>query len=155
MSVDGTHLAATLPTASNHVATKAYVDAATGGGSYAGKTPTSYTGDLGGILGANAKCQAAFAGSHMCSANEIAKVGSAPIAAGWSRCEDIASISVGMTCDGFTTGASVGSFGTADCGGWTYSTAGGSPNWYDGGAFNGSSFTFSACSTSQPIHCCK
>ncbi len=34
---------------------------------FAGYTPTSFTGSLGGWVGANAKCNAAFAGSSLCT----------------------------------------------------------------------------------------
>jgi len=38
---------------------------------YAGATPTTYTGNLGGIAGANAKCAAAFPGSRMMRFSEM------------------------------------------------------------------------------------
>lgn len=56
-----------LPTATNHLATKAYVDSAVvaaggggGGSATCGTTRTIYNGDLGGFSGADAKCVADF-----------------------------------------------------------------------------------------------
>lgn len=40
-------------------------------GRYVGKTPASYDGNAGGYAAANALCDAAFDGSHLCSAREI------------------------------------------------------------------------------------
>ena len=54
------------------------------GYTFAGFTPQSYDGNLGGILGANAKCAAAFSGSHFCTKREYSWIGSpvAPSTAG-------------------------------------------------------------------------
>lgn len=69
------NIIANSPTAANQVATKGYVDAATAGVQYMGRTTTAYTGNLGGIAGANAKCQLNYAGSHICSQDEMARSG--------------------------------------------------------------------------------
>ena len=37
---------------------------------FAGYTPTAFTGNLGGFVGANAKCEAAFAGSSLCTVTD-------------------------------------------------------------------------------------
>jgi hypothetical protein len=63
------------PVAASDAATKAYVDAADGGVTWAGYTASSYTGNLGGILGMHAKCRADYAGSHACSYEEIIGLG--------------------------------------------------------------------------------
>jgi len=72
-----TNPTAATPTSASHVATKAYVDAAAGGGGpeYKGLTGSSYTGDLGSFGGANAKCNSAFPGSHICTVTEFVKTG--------------------------------------------------------------------------------
>ena len=62
------------PIASTDAATKAYVDAAGSCSTvptFEGFTTTKYTGDLGGFSGANAKCNSEFAGSHICSYEEL------------------------------------------------------------------------------------
>jgi len=79
----------TAPTNDSDAATKKYVTdtvAAAGGGvQFMGVTSTSYTGSQGGLDGANAKCAANFAGSHLCSAEEWLRSGStvAPTASCW------------------------------------------------------------------------
>ncbi len=56
---------------------------------YMGLTAASYTGNLGGPLGANAKCNAAYAGSHMCNQRELLKAGVTSLggAAAWVTCD--------------------------------------------------------------------
>lgn len=44
---------------------------------FRGFTSATFTGDLGGVAGANAKCHAAFAGSHLCTDREYQWSGSA------------------------------------------------------------------------------
>jgi hypothetical protein len=63
------------PVAASDAATKAYVDAAGGAPTWAGYTPSSYNGNLGGTLGMHAKCRTAYAGSHACTYEEIVDLG--------------------------------------------------------------------------------
>ena len=64
------------PVDDDDVATKKYVDAQISGGvQWAGYTPSSYTGNLGGPKGAHQKCNNAYPGSHWCSVDEIMKLG--------------------------------------------------------------------------------
>ena len=63
------------PIDDDDVATKAYVDAHSGEVKWAGYTSSTYTGNLGGLKGANQKCDAEYPGSHWCSLEEIMKLG--------------------------------------------------------------------------------
>lgn len=51
--------------------------------SYAGATPTTYNGNLGGIAGANAKCANAFPGSRMMRLSELVYFASSMSNTGW------------------------------------------------------------------------
>ena len=53
----------------------AYVTADAGGVSWAGYTASTYTGALTGLLGANAKCDTDYDGSHWASLDELMKLG--------------------------------------------------------------------------------
>ena len=66
------------PTASNDAATKGYVDAALRSTClrWAGYTTATYNGNLGGLIGAEQKCNASWPGSHWLSMREILKLGS-------------------------------------------------------------------------------
>jgi hypothetical protein len=50
---------------------------------YMGTTPSTYTGNLGGIIGANNKCSAAFPGSRFMKASEAVYFYSGIIDSGW------------------------------------------------------------------------
>ena len=76
------------PTAGSDCATKDYVDASSGGTTFAGYTPTTYDGNLGGQLGGSQKCHAAFPGSHMCEWKEIVTIpGFTATQIAWIRAE--------------------------------------------------------------------
>jgi|SRR3990167_3351415 len=65
-----------LPLNASDVATKAYVDAAGGGSfAFAGYTAQAYDGNLGGLKGANDKCESNFPGSHWASIDELSRLG--------------------------------------------------------------------------------
>ncbi len=73
-----------------HIANKQYVDtavAAAGGVTYAGLTPTTYDGNLGGIKGAYAKCAIAFPGSRMATGSEAIKLAGSITGSGWVNCD--------------------------------------------------------------------
>lgn len=67
---------AASPIASDDVATKGYVDALAGGLQWMGYTASAYTGNLGTVKGANAYCDANYAGSHWASFDEVVRLGS-------------------------------------------------------------------------------
>ena len=71
------------PVNGTDAANKAYVDAASAGVQYMGLTPTTYNGNLGGVPGANAKCDAAFHGSHFCTTTDIIHTSTPTFSAGW------------------------------------------------------------------------
>lgn len=119
--VSATYISTTLvqasgtPTANNHLATKAYVDAAVaaaGGGrpTYMGATGSSYDGSLGGgtIMGVqrgNALCNAAYSGSRMLLSSDIAKTDfTTPISVslGWVHCDILNGSGTSYECNGFT-----------------------------------------------------
>ena len=88
------------PTATSSVATKGYVDA-TSGASFAGYTATTYTGNLGGLTGANAKCKAEFAGSHFCSVYEFSETGNTTNPSANARINAIDSYDYSLLYSGF------------------------------------------------------
>jgi hypothetical protein len=66
-----------------------------GGPTYLGLTPTTYTGNLGGYIGANAKCVAAFGtGARMMTLGDSKKIGRTTNypGEGWMDCEESMSI---------------------------------------------------------------
>lgn len=70
------------PTNAQDIATKEYVDNATRT-RYAGTTPAVSTGNLGGMTGANSKCDGNYSGSHMCTVEEIVRSGETSLSSGW------------------------------------------------------------------------
>lgn len=111
-----------------------------GGGkpsSYAGATPTTYNGAMGGIAGANAKCVAAFgAGTRMMRYPEIVFFASSMSASGWIFVETEWGnyVTHGGGCYGFTS----------------------SNNLYNGYAADGTSSPIGAsCNALKKIHCVK
>lgn len=73
---------------------------------YMGKTTATFTGNLGGALGANAKCQVDFPGSHFCNYSEFLQTGEAgAIGSLW------------LSGIGFAIGGS--SYATEGCRGWS------------------------------------
>ncbi len=142
------------PTADSDAATKGYVDAATIGITYKGTTATSYTGNLGGAGGANAKCQISYSGSHMCRQSEMISAGVTSVSTGWVNCEAVdlslnsADNSI-LYCEMVTT--NFGLFPGGPCGGWL-DTSVGQVGAIVGGPLNG---WYSACTSALPVHCCK
>ncbi|MFZ5442324.1 MAG: hypothetical protein ACOZQL_20110 [Myxococcota bacterium] len=67
-------------------ALSSYVGDRVEGFTFAGYTAVAYTGALGGTAGANQKCHAEFAGSHLCNDHEYQLIGTAspiPAAGAW------------------------------------------------------------------------
>ena len=80
---------------------------------YMGATPSTYTGNLGGIIEANIKCSAAFPGSRFMKASEAVYLYSSVPAVGWVLADvnsylGIANsdIFTGGGCEGYTAGGS-------------------------------------------------
>ncbi|MCL5017218.1 MAG: hypothetical protein M1155_00930 [Patescibacteria group bacterium] len=138
LEVNG-NIIASVPTASNQVATKGYVDGLAGV-KYVGLTTTTYTGNLGGIIGANDKCNSFSAGSHMCAFDEILKSGqhTSLSATGWMQNPD------GYTC------AVSGSL--ANCNGWTTNSGADFGNVY---LATSAYLSIDGCDMQHGIHCCK
>lgn len=75
---------ATPATPASDVASKADVDAtADGGVQYMGLSAPPQTGDLGGVPGANAKCDSLFTGSHFCTTTDIVRASTTTLEEGW------------------------------------------------------------------------
>jgi hypothetical protein len=116
---------------------------------FAGFTPTSYVGGLGGRVSAHALCDAAFTGAHLCHASEYMLTNSAspvPATSAW--------LDPSVQPNGTLTTLSSplfgrGSAGTA-CGNWTLSGSGnvGSLVTVDGVIITGT------CNVGRPIACC-
>ena len=105
--------------------------------SYAGATPTTYTGNLGGIEGANAKCAAAFPGSRMMKASEIVWFASSMVTSSAWVFDDI-----GALLPSHTYGEGGGCLGYSMAGSTTYGLNHGS------GSLRGE-----FCNTTARIHC--
>lgn len=148
------------PTANSDVATKSYVDAA-GGGSLTWKGYTSsYTGALGYIKGANAKCESAYSGSHWASYEEIMQLGanypwssSAWIRDGIKNYGYYSDGSVGakiyaVTADGYST-LTESNEQSLTCDAWLHAYSGQS-----GPLLSSSGYIkFSTCDWSYPLAC--
>lgn len=144
------------PIAASDVATKAYVDAAARGVQYMGVTPASYTGNLGRIPGANAKCDSAYAGSHFCHLDEVFSTSTSTFALGWVRSNAVprytTTPSTVYDCSGGGAYRQVGYSGSNDCycADWLGATNGNS-----GSVLSGNFFTANTCDKVNPLHCCK
>ncbi|MGX1100891.1 hypothetical protein [Amorphus sp. MBR-141] len=143
---DGTMTAAP-PVADNNVATKAYVDSAisvVGASGGAGTTPIckrtwqSYSGDLGGLSGAHAKCAAEFgAGWHFGEMSQLGSLNTIVDRLGW-----VHEPSVGP-CGGHSDPYTVttGNGAVSDVGGTTYKAV-----W---------DYRASNCNATHPLWCCN
>lgn len=113
-----------------------------GGSTFAGYTTTTYTGALGGLTGANAKCQSEFSGSHFCNVNEFVKTGNTvnPTVKAWI---------LSNSADSLGTGSSTYSY--YGCAGWVMGIAG-----YGAGYITtGGRFLVQTCDTLSSLTCCK
>jgi hypothetical protein len=142
------NIAASPPTADDHVATKAYVDASSGGGgpSFAGYTATTYDGNIGGIIGMNAKCELEYPGSHACTYDEIIRLGASfpNTVAAW--------IIDGTLVSGTRDGSDAYSVGYPNCVGWHYNTSN-----YRGAYIHPTygGLILVTCDASRSIPCCE
>ena len=157
-----------VPTANDQAANKAYVDtavAAAGGGgvTYLGATTTTYTGNLGGVVGANNKCVSQFGtGARMMRLHEVELINpTLTLAAGWanSHCTSQFTISgdIGVFCDGrfYFIGSTNPAFAISltTCQLWASasSAAKGTVLQLSGGE----SRYLDTCNVAKPIHCVK
>ena len=103
-----------------------------------GSTTVSYNGNLGGIIGANQKCQVDFPGSHMCTTSELMRSGTNITGSNrWLFCDSAMQQSAGVThggCDSFTSNSS-SQYGTV--------------------ISSGDGLTAGACDFGKMIACCK
>ncbi|MGX1101465.1 hypothetical protein [Amorphus sp. MBR-141] len=139
---DGTMTAAP-PVADNNVATKAYVDSAisvVGASGGAGTTPIckrtwlTYTGDLGGLSGAHAKCAAEFGAGWRFG--ELSQLGSlSTLVEVQGRIHEPSYASCGGGGDPYTETAGQGAVPMAAAAAWKYSLL--------------------SCTTKYPLWCCN
>jgi len=109
---------------------------------YVGKTSTGFDGNQGGYAGADSKCNAAFSGSHVCSADEIIR---------GNRCgPPYPSSNLWHNSYNSAKGADLidgAALTTNDCLGWTSSSATNGGNIIWGGNYK--------CSRAVDFACCK
>lgn len=120
---------------------------------YMGRTTATNNGDLGGITGANTKCQVDYPNSHICTQAEVIASGVTSIAGdGWILCNNIsyAGGSGWYTCETTTKSFSDTSAMPA-CSGYTVSSG------IQGLLMNtnGDVSYGTNCGTAKTIHCCK
>jgi prepilin-type N-terminal cleavage/methylation domain-containing protein len=162
LTVAGVISGVSTPVASTDAANKAYVDASGGVETrYVGKT-TSTVGGMGFIVGANAGCNNAFAGSHMCSTDDLSKVASSSFTTrAWITPSNFwvgDSTWTTVTCGSPALNMSGDTYFVppynCTCINWNNGTAS-----YKGMSFGGACGTNSpclaACNSSLPVLCCK
>jgi hypothetical protein len=95
--------AGSAPTHPDQVVNKRYVDALSAGPRFMGATAISYTGALGGFIGANAKCDLDYPGSHFCTGDDMVRSGmkSPPASRMWVMRD---SFHAGSSCNTWTDG---------------------------------------------------
>lgn len=109
---------------------------------FVGFTSVSYTGDLGGFVGANAKCRAQYAGASLCTESEFARGEpdfGAPVGGAWID---------------FDRDAATGARSTTPCnngnGPWTHSGNSDSAGFLSPTGYS----TSTTCTASKPLTCC-
>ena len=117
---------------------------------FVGFTVATYTGDLGGIQGAHAKCSAEFAGSHLCTDREYEVVASAapvPVSGAWIDGARYISTSMpSATPRDRETGYT--------CGSWRQTSGYYSGSIIPTGEYS-TSTTSTSCGTVRPLACCR
>ncbi|MEW6433717.1 MAG: hypothetical protein AB1730_19595 [Myxococcota bacterium] len=120
------------------------------GYSFAGFTTMSYSGDLGGIQGAHAKCDAQYSGAHLCTWREYELIGSSaavPAAGAWID-------------DARYTSSSAPTVTPRDrengyaCDNWR-STSSYNAGWIDVQGLYTTAYQANACATVRPLACCR
>jgi hypothetical protein len=117
---------------------------------FVGFTVATYTGDLGGIQGAHAKCSAEFAGSHLCTDREYEVVASAapvPASGAWiDGARYISTSTPSATPRDRETGYT--------CGSWRQTSGYYSGSIIPTGEYSTSTVSTS-CGTVRPLACCR
>ncbi len=119
------------------------------GFTFAGYTAGTYAGNLGGLVGANAKCHTEFAGSHLCTEREFQYAGVATPPPGTGAWADDTL---------FPSGSSAGvsprdhDYLGQHCSNWTYGLAGGTARFI---STTGSVTTAADCAVAHSIACCR
>jgi hypothetical protein len=148
--------AGSTPTLPDQVVNKGYVDALGTGPQFLGVTPSSYDGNLGGYVGANAKCQLTYPGSHICSGNELVRSGnSVAIPTAWVNPDQVGEYErVGFIFNLASVGGTLISVnaGSITCNSWQIPT---SQNLHRGPITAPKGFSAATCNTLLPIACCK
>jgi hypothetical protein len=115
---------------------------------FAGFTPTAFTGNLGGRVGAHAKCATAFAGSHFCHLHEyVGSNSGAPIA------------STGAWVDPYDQDYPGMRYTSPTCAGWSSDVMnnGSTGGLVQPSGFYGDSYVVSGnygCQIARPLACC-
>jgi hypothetical protein len=115
---------------------------------FRGTTSSSFDGNLGGVVGANAKCNAQFAGSHFCNGREYQWAGSPTAVPAGGAWVDEPAYSVGL--NNFPRDRSTSTFFYC-CTNWSVNSAS-YGNFVDATGITSSSPT--ACATPRPLFCC-
>ncbi|MHB8879839.1 MAG: hypothetical protein ACYC8T_39625, partial [Myxococcaceae bacterium] len=115
---------------------------------FRGFTAIPYPGNLGGIVGANAKCHAEFAGAHLCTEREYQWAGSGkPVPAGGAWIDDTYYPSQ------YSPDLRPRDRGASEtCDNWRSSTTGYYAGYLDAFGYRNSSTT--SCPTPRPLACC-
>lgn len=118
------------------------------GRTFVGFTPTAYNGNRGGYFVADGYCNAAFAGSRVCLANEIMES---------LRCGSAAILSVANDSWGWVNAGPPGYVAYSnDCSGWTNASA--TAYWgriWIFNSTNGGRGSLTVCSNAVKFACCK
>lgn len=118
---------------------------------YMGRTAATNNGDLGGITGANTKCQVDYPNSHICTQAEVVASGVTSIAGdGWVLCNNVWYNNTHWVCETTSHGFYDNS-ATPACAGYTASS--GTQGLVLG--TNGVPSYGTNCGTAKTIHCCK
>ncbi|KQZ56267.1 hypothetical protein ASD54_25330 [Rhizobium sp. Root149] len=155
-SISATTIRASTPIASNDVATKDYVDSTVAGASggtpiiRCDLTPNRYTGNLGGVSGANAICASQFGAGYSAWQSRLTYFGF-PIVLGW------------RSTSGYSTFWDVARTAAdgSNCNNWTNATDSQSGFYYynisinaQGNLASANGGTNTTCNNIQPILCC-
>jgi hypothetical protein len=127
-----------------------FAEAGNEGYVFVGFTVGTYNGNLGGIQGAHAKCDAEYAGSHLCTDREYEVVGSAapvPATGAWiDGARNISTSTPSATPRDRDTGYT--------CGSWKLTSSAYSASLLPTGEYQATTSS-TACATIRPLACCR